>query len=233
MVGYDTNWGRPAPDVDSAFISAAVQWMRHLEEAFVRHVWAGYDRMDSQRPSVDTRDLERSITQLLDCMIRDEMSDDEPYYLQHGPCERETMKPPPAQPPTYDLAFVFRADPRIMWPLEAKVLTTSQSLSNYLKDIQKEFLTCRYAPFSPSGAMLGYLLHGEPEETLSNISARLNCTLDPMTAFAHRPCAVSMHTRSVPLEKPYPAIFDCHHIILTFHGLRRSSKKTHPDTITS
>ena len=90
------------------------------------------------------------------------MSGDEPFYVQHGPFERETMRPPPAQPPEYDLAFVFRADERIMWPIEAKVLETPGGVADYVRDIREEYLKCRYGPFSASGAMLAYLLDRYP-----------------------------------------------------------------------
>jgi len=225
MTAPEIDWVSSVLSVDAAFIEAAVSWMRHSEEAFVSYVWAGYDRMSQQRPAIDGRDLERSITQLLEGVIRDEMSGDEPYFLQHSPFERETMQPPPAQPPAYDLAFVFRADPRVMWPLEAKVLLTPGSLADYVRDVRDQYLTCRYAPFSPSGGMLGYLLQGSAESALHNIATQLHCTLAPLTAFAPRPCAVSTHSRTVPVGKPYPAAFDCHHVVLAFKGLRRKSVK--------
>jgi hypothetical protein len=77
-------------------------------------VWAAYDEMLAHPPANDTRDLERSITQLLEPRIRDSMTGFEPFYVQHGSYERETMMAPPAQPPAYDLAFVLRADERII-----------------------------------------------------------------------------------------------------------------------
>jgi hypothetical protein len=152
------------------------------------------------------------------------MSGDEPFYMQHGALERETMLAPPAQPPAYDLAFVFRADPRVMWPLEAKVLSTPSALADYLHDIHDEYLTCRYAPFSPSGAMLGYLLEGLEQDALENIANRLGVPLNPLDSFRDRPCAVSVHDRTVPPDKPYPSRFACHHVILPFHGLRRLTR---------
>ena len=83
-------------------------------------VWQAYDSMIANMPYVEGRDLERSITQLLERRIQEVMTGDEPYYVQHGPYEHETMAQPPAQPPSYDLAFVLRAEERIMWPLEGQ-----------------------------------------------------------------------------------------------------------------
>ncbi|MBB3525932.1 MULTISPECIES: hypothetical protein [unclassified Rhizobium] len=214
-------WTTFATKFDDAFVAAVVDWMRFSEEAFIEHIWAGYEVMERTRPPVDGRDLERSITQILDNMIRDEMSGDEPYYIQHGPYERETMARPPAQPPAYDLAFVFRADPRVMWPVEAKVLETPRTLAPYLADIRNEFLTCRYGPFSPSGAMLAYLLAGRTSDVLVNVEARLNSPLVPVGTQHARASSKSTHSRVVPPGKAYPRTFDCYHIVLSFHGLQR------------
>jgi hypothetical protein len=174
-------------------------------------------------PVVDPRDLERSITQLLESRIRDAMTGDEPFYIQHGPYERETMKRPPAQPPTYDLAFVLRAEERIMWPLEAKVLETPYKTAEYVSDVHEQYVSCRYAPFTNSAAMLGYLLSGSALEALQDIEAKLKCTLGPVQAFINRPHRVSTHSRIVPADKPYPTNFYCHHLILEYPGLRRGS----------
>lgn len=180
--------------------------------------------MKSAKPTVDGRDLERSITQLLDPRVRDSMSGDEPYYIQHGPFERETMKSPPAQPPQYDLAFILRADERFMWPLEAKVLETPQSVAAYVHDIQNEFLACRYAPFSNSGAMLGYLLKGSPNDAFTAISTKLGNALEPVAEHASKPNRRSLHQRVVPTGRSYSVDFVCYHLILEYPDLSRTSK---------
>ncbi|MPT18699.1 MAG: hypothetical protein E2579_13230 [Pseudomonas sp.] len=179
--------------------------------------------MASNRPVIETKDLERSITQLLEQRVDDAMSGDEPFYVQHGSFEHETMAAPPAQPPAYDLAFVLRADERVMWPIEAKVLETPGRLADYAKDVNDEFLTCRYAPFSSSGAMLGYLLSGSTEAALAGIEKKLGCTLRSVNGYTARPHRKSTHTRTVPAGKSYPINFDCHHLVLEYLGLKRSS----------
>ena len=191
MPGHDV-----APDSD--FIALVAQWMRGQADVLLGFVWLGYDRMSENMPVVDGRDLERSITQLLEPRIDDAMSGDEPFYIQHSPFEHETMAQPPAQPPAYDLAFVLRADERIMWPLEAKVLETPRRVSEYERDIREEFLKCRYAPFSGAAAMLGYLLTGSPVEALDAIADKLNCELKLVPVFQDRPHRVSRHDRTVP-----------------------------------
>lgn len=156
--------------------------------------------MRSEKPSVDGQDLERSITQLLAPRIDRAMSGDEPFYIQHGPFERETMQPPPAQPPQYDIAFVLRKEERIMWPMEAKVLETSGAVSE-----------------------LGYLLSGTTGDTFQNIARKTPCKLEAHPAFSSRPQRLSRHTRNIPSGKAYPSKFSCHHLILEFPNLKRAS----------
>lgn len=109
-----------------------------------------------------------------------------------------------------------------MWPLEAKVLETPGRVARYVRDIAQEFLTCRYGPFADSGAMLAYLLQGAPDAALQAIENRLGSALLPVPEHAGRPSRRSAHDRSVPPGKPYPACFDCYHLILPFPGLRRA-----------
>ena len=101
-----------------------------------------------------------------------------------------------------------------MWPLEAKVLRSQGKLSEYIKDINNEFLTCRYAPFSSQGGMLGYLFSTETSKVCSNIEAKLSCSLEHHPHFLNRIHKISKHNRTVPSGKPYPANFLCHHLIL-------------------
>lgn len=215
-------WASRTPPANAAFIDLATRWIGDAEPDFVDHIWAGFERLKRSAVSFDGRDLERSITQLLEAAIDDVVPGEAPYYVQHGPYERETMLAPPAQPPAYDLAFVLRADPRIMWPAEAKVLTSAKALAEYLADVREQYLTCRYAPFSASGAMLGYLLDGEADEALENIAQRLAIPFAETTPInPDRPHRSTVHGREVPAGKVYPTPFRCHHIVLGFHGLSR------------
>jgi hypothetical protein len=215
---------RDAPP-DTIFLALAADWMRAQAGVLLGFVWTAYDCMRANMPVIESRDLERSITQLLEPRIDKAMTGDEPFYIQHGSFERETMAPPPAQPPAYDLAFVWRAEERIMWPIEAKVLETPGRLAEYERDIREEFLKCRYAPFSGAGAMLGYLLTGSASATFEGIAIRLGCILEPTAAFADRPHRVSSHQRVVPGGKNYPVDFQCHHLILEYPGLTRSRSR--------
>jgi len=208
--------------VDPNFVVLVRAWMSNPAEMLLGFVWSAYDVMRKDNPEIDTHDLERSITQLLEPRVRASMTGYEPFYVQHGPFERETMMPAPAQPPQYDLAFVLRANERVMWPLEAKVLEKAKAVARYVRDIEEQYLTCRYAPFSGSAAMLGYLLDGEATDAFAAIAHKLSCALDPVPGHANRNNRVSQHARCVPPSKAYPASFACYHLILDYVGLRRA-----------
>ncbi len=215
------SWPSSNSAPDPVFVALACDWMSDPAQWLLGFIWAAYDCMCSNPPVIDTRDLERSITQLLEPRIHDAMTGDEPFYIQHSSFERETMAPPPAQPPASDLAFVLRADERIMWPLEAKVLETPGTMAEYERDVREQYLTCRYAPFSGSGAMLGYLLSGKAADALDQIAGKLGCTLDAVKEFPSRPHRFSSHRRIVPKGKAYPINFECHHLILEYLGVAR------------
>src|SRR5947209_15329144 len=82
---------------DPAFAALVADWTRDQADVLLGFVWTAYDSMRANMPAVDSRDLERSISQLLEPRIRSAMTGDEPFYIQHGPFERETMAAPPAQ----------------------------------------------------------------------------------------------------------------------------------------
>jgi hypothetical protein len=209
---------------DAKFLALVSSWASDQADIMLGFVWKAYDAMVKNMPFVDNRDLERSITQLLEPRIREAMSGDEPYYIQHGPYEHETMVAPPAQPPAYDLAFVLRAEERIMWPIEAKVLETPNQVAAYERDVREEFLKCRYAPFSKAAAMAAYLLSGSDDEAFQAIGKKLGCSLSLAKAFPDRAHRTSIHERTVPSNKRYPKAFVCHHLVMNFVGLDRASK---------
>lgn len=209
--------------VDPNFVVLAQAWMQNPTEALLGFVWSAYARMQDDKPQIDRRDLERSITQLLEPRVRLSMTGFEPFYIQHGPFERETMLPPPAQPPEYDLAFILRANEQVMWPIEAKVLETPNAVANYVSDVTEQFLTCRYAPFSSSGAMLGYLLKGNADDAFASIAKKLACVLHAVPEHAKKKNRVSSHFRAVPSGKTYPAAFSCYHLIMEYPDLTRGA----------
>ncbi len=205
--------------ITADFTAIANEWQQDATDILLDFIWDAYDQLKCDvLDQVDGRkneeELERSITQLLEQRIQRVMTGDEPFSVQHGPYEFETRKESPAQPPQYDIAFVLYSNPRTMWPCEAKVLPTDGSVAKYVKDINDEFLTCRYAPFSSEGAMLGYLFSGTPDKVFTNIEKKVPCKLFIPSHKPDRAQRYSNHKRSVPTGKTYPVDFRCHHLIL-------------------
>jgi len=201
------------------FNSVLRSWKAAGSVILLRLVWSSYDLFYQEvlaqvDCTQDDDDLERDITQLIEPKIQEIMSGYEPFYVQHGPYEHETRQPAPAQPPQYDIAFILRDNPRVMWPLEAKILRTEGNVGNYVNEIKDDFLTCRYAPFSNEGGMLGYLLHGDCGRAFANISDKGEWRLVNHPDFPNRAHKISNHRRNVPRGKKYPIEFKCHHLML-------------------
>ena len=143
-----------------------------------------------------------------------------PVDVQHGRFEHESRSRAKrnAQPRQYDIAFYWIDDPRLMWPLEAKVLKsdsdTEENLKNYVDTITTRYLKCDYAPFSSGGAMVGYLKVGDSEAVAAHIAARLGCCLRQYATFPARCHKTSDHRRTIPAGKDYPSEFRCHHLIM-------------------
>ena len=195
------------------------RWRDDGERVMLGLIWAGYDLLREEvLDEVDVgqvdEEVERNATQLLAPRMRRARTGFEPFEVEQGQYENETRKPPPAQPPEYDIAFVLNSNPRAMWPVEAKALRTDSSTAAYVKELRENYLTCRYAPFSAGGAMLGYLFSGKPSTVFERVAERVPCSLTHHPGFSGRPHKVSDHSRAVPDGKPYPRSFRCHHLIL-------------------
>lgn len=212
------------------FSAVAAHWDRNASTAMLGFIWQGYDLIYADvllkiDVSLADEQLERNITQYLTPKVRDCMTGFEPFHIEQGVYEFETRISSSAQPPLYDLAFVLRCNPRIMWPLEAKVLRTDGDVGRYVNEITGNFLTCRYAPFSREGAMLGYLLAGVPANTFTAIEKKVPCRLDDHPAFDIRNHKISFHKRSVPADKPYSYYFWCHHLIMELPSYTPTRKR--------
>ena len=111
---------------------------------------------------------------------------------------------------------MLRENQRIAWPVEAKVVATDRTVATYVREIREQYLTCRYAPFSRSGAMLAYVERGSPEVFHNNVEAALEMPLHRYEPFAERHHRVSDHGRQVPADRILPTNFQCHHLAMTF-----------------
>lgn len=219
------------PTEKPGFREVSKEWPPELVIQALVFVWRGYDllsaeildKIDVQRAN---KQIEKNINSLLQLRINRVMTRNEPFDVQHEVPELETSYSDQAQPPSYDIAFILRADETIILPLEAKVLRTGKAISKYIKEIQCNFLTCRYAPFSSEAGMLGYLLSGIPETAFQNIEVAVRCNLSDHPDFPERYHKTSDHERSVPTGKEYPAKFRCHHLLLQLKKKTNAKKAT-------
>jgi hypothetical protein len=102
----------------------------------------------------------------------------------------------------------------LLWPIEAKVLKADRKLTSYLRDLDEKFLKCKAAPFSHEGALIGYLISGNPAVVFDGIAAHVGQLLLSPHEFAGRNHRTSNHKREVAQGKPYPKDFLCHHLIM-------------------
>jgi hypothetical protein len=197
-------------------------WPQSLVPQLLGLLWEGYDRLLStklSRVNIEEADvqLERSVTALLHDEVQMVMTGRGGYagfLLRHESWEHETRDLRPTRPPQYDLAFVWFAKQLLQWPCEAKVLRTDGAVADYVSDVRNAFLRCIYAPFSSSGAMLGFLCNGRTATTFGRISQALPATLSTFNECPRVDHRVSNHIRAVPAGKAYPADFACHHMIM-------------------
>ena len=210
----DLRW----PDI-AEYTELAQVWSEDAVNRVLAVVWRGYDDLVTEVLShIDIteadEELERTITQILEPRIRRHLSGNEPYDIQHGSYEYATRQQAPAQPPQYDMAFEFYENPKMMWPLEAKILRSDRSVAAYARDVRNEFLTGRYAPYTNSGAMLGYLMHGSPTNAFINIEKAIDCQLQPYLVFSTRHHRISNHNRNLARKEFVSGSFRCHHLIM-------------------
>lgn len=212
------------------FVNLAQRWNSDAIKILWTYVWKGWNSYCINTLSkVDLLDsdeeLERIITQDLELDIRDAMSKDEPFSIQHERYEPEQKSPSPARPKQPDLSFVWRINRRVTYPIEAKVLRSDSKsgVREYVEEISENFLKCRYAPFSSEGGMLGYLIKGNSTRVFQNIEEKIPCILSDHPDFLDRDHKVSDHNRTVLPGKTYPKNFRCHHLILNLQSTKKSN----------
>jgi hypothetical protein len=201
------------------FVEAAEILAENVVTTMTNALWDAYDSLRNEVLALlgayEVGDeMERQVTLLLHPWISAALTGFEPFTCQHAQREFETRMPAPAQAPEYDLAFVLRANPRISWPAEAKVVATDGTIAAYVADITDQYMTCRYAPFSSGGAMLAYLIAGTPETFFDNVGGALACSMETPPWSGSRSHRFSIHQRDVPEGKPYPRKFECHHLVM-------------------
>jgi hypothetical protein len=221
------------------FVELAKKWRSDAITVLLNLIWQGYDLYQEDVLSkVDLSQaddqLERDITQSLSIYIDIARSGFEPFILRTEWFENEQRQPSPARQKQYDFAFIWSIPPniRIVWPLEAKVLHSEGSVSEYVKEIADNYLTCRYAPFSSEAGMLAYLLKGDPQKAFDNIAKSVPCVLANHVDFLNREHKTSDHQRIVPAGESYPSNFRCHHLILKIIEEQSTEKVTEREAST-
>lgn len=199
------------------------EWPTETVPEILTLLWTAYDRLVARKLSrinleTATLQLERSVCEHLADEIQTllrERGGFATFNVSQERFEYETLDPQAStRPPQYDIAFIWNEDSTLLWPCEAKVLKRDGDVAAYLADVHGAFLTCMYAPFSCSGAMLGFLVSGQPDHALANIESRLDACFVTVTEHTLRPHRASRHRRSVPSGKPYPEDFLLHHLIM-------------------
>lgn len=213
------------PDSSPEFASISDAWPKQVIVEMFTLVWDAFDRL-TRLPNFKQLDfsksyaqLERSLTQLHAMQVTDlyaeRRSGFESYVPQHEPWEFENLTDPRARPPASDIGFVFRANPRLCWSVEAKVLRKPTETGRYLGDLEK-YLHATISPFATDGALGAYLLSGKPDDLLSAIESALQLPLQTYDAFVNRPHRFTEHDRiRSKLPEGAETHFVCHHLVFS------------------
>ena len=209
------------PEAPEEMIRTAKDWVADSSHVMLSLVWAAYDRIAGDPRQVQAivgadEDLERGIAKLLFLTLDDVMTRNEPFQLLSEASEDETRKSRPARPKQYDIAFVMRKNPRIMWSLEAKVLPTPKTLAEYVATLRTRYLTGAYSPYLSEGAMVGFLLSGHEATFFEVLAESLDTELHDSDRWPGRAYRATDHRRDIRSGKLYPSAFRCHHILMKF-----------------
>jgi hypothetical protein len=191
---------------------------RRLSREMIALIFAGIDLLHAEVLATAWGEapaqLERSLGQLL--YVRMARSQDRalPFVIIHEPWDPEYLVNRRARPPQPDIGFVLNAFERAVWPVEMKVMRADDDVGEYCDEVRGNFLTGRYASFSGEGAMLGYLLTGNPEVAYKNIAMNVPCVLTVGEFEPPRLHRVSKHDREVPAEEYYSTTLICHHLLV-------------------
>lgn len=189
--------------LDGDSLTQAEEWARASAFQILNWTWRAFDALQtnvlsSVDPAKPLEQLERDLAQLhfgeIQSLWARETGGECAYSPRHEQPEFETRSAAPAKPPAYDFAFVVNFNPRIAWPIEAKVLKTPGTLAEYLGDTAK-FQSGIAAPLVGEGAQVAYLLTGAEREFFTNLDSRLKMALSMVSEFLDRPHRATLHPR--------------------------------------
>jgi hypothetical protein len=191
---------------DAASIAQARRWADDVALQVLDWMWRSFDRLKTDQLSkVDLsqplEQLERSLTSAHYIELAGLWAQETGGYSSISPShewpEMETRPTAPGKPPAYDFAFVFCENQRFAWPIEAKVVPTPRSVSEYLSDVAK-FVSGIAAPLTGQGGVIAYLLSGNEVEFAGVVEGKLKLQLAVPSATVLLPRAhrVSHHKRT-------------------------------------
>jgi hypothetical protein len=203
-----------------AFQDIARRWCEDQSRLLLELVWRGYDSLVSQDLNVvafsaTDEAKEESLNYLLAIHIDQSKNGDEPFCVIHQPPEQTKRKCGRGRSPQPDIGFALYNCSRAVWPIEAKVLSHDEDIRPYIAEVRSNFITCRYATFSSEGAIVGYLLQGEPERTFAALGISLEQALIPHPYFPDRPQRMTVHLRKEVPHPHSPRDFVCHHLLFS------------------
>lgn len=201
------------------FQEAALRWCADRSRLLLHLVWRAYDELvqnDLQKVPFSEEDeaKEESLNFLVTLRIGQCMTGDEPFAVIPEVPEQAKRRRGRGKSPQPDIGFVLYEFPRSVWPMEGKVLPKETGVKPYVEEINANLLSGRYGAFSCEGAMLGYLLRGDPGVAFHCIEVRIERTLQHHPSFPDRHHKISDHQREDLPHPNAPGHFCCHHLLL-------------------
>ncbi len=207
-----------AADTDNAELP--VEWARGVATQVLGWTWQAFDQLrESHFQGVD---FSQPLSQLERDLARHHFIDIQRVFHAEtdGFCsfvptsewpEMETLSSDQAKPPAYDFAFVHIEHRRWAWPIEAKVLPTPGTMSEYVNEIHTKFVGGVAAPLVGEAGMIAYLLSGSVDTFFVNLEDRLEIALELVAEFPNRRHRTSKHSR------PTAPTLRLHHMVMACH----------------
>ncbi len=121
-------------------------WSDAVVEEMLTLVWEGFDQMkvrilNKVDFTLPLHQLERTLTDAhasaITLLWRAKRTGFESFLPKHEAWEPGSIASPSAMPPSYDIGFENVNDPRLRWPVEAKVLARPKDVQRYVGDLRR------------------------------------------------------------------------------------------------